>query len=164
MAQVKKEVILLFDALRDPRDMAQMIHLAIASKTRIELTGNSIAPNHPKVVNILNSWMPGFSQKQDFSMVSNKGDYFSRIKQLKKKGYTMLGTSSVFGNSLYSTDLSKGKHAIVFGTETSGLSKEKVGVLDGVVRVPMKLPAKFFTISAIAPAILLESMRQKKLI
>ncbi len=164
MVQDKKDVLLLFDALRDPRDMAQMIHLAIAAGVKIELSGNSISPNHPKVINIVDSWILGFKKSPNLSMIENKGDYFLRVEELKKKGYAVLGTSSNFGENIYKSDISKGKHAIVFGTETSGLSREKASVLDGVIKVPMKSPAKFFTICVVAPVILFEALRQKKLI
>jgi len=160
----KKEVLLLCDSLRDPRDLAQLIHLSLATNTKLELTGSSISPIHPKVIGIVNSWLPGFYAKPQLKLVSQKGDFFKRINELKKKGFVTVGTSSHEGESLFDKDLSKGKHAIVFGTETSGLSKEKMAAMDKMINVPMKNETKFFTLSAVVPLVTYELLRQKKLL
>ncbi len=159
-----KDIILLFDSIRDPRDLAEMILLGIALGAGIELTGSSLPKDHYKVIKIINSWINGFREKPSLENVKTFPDFFKRIKTLKKQGYTIIGTSPSAKNSLYKTDLSKGRHVIVFGTETSGLSREKMSVLDGVISVPMKKPAEFFTIRAVAPLIAYETARQKKLI
>ena len=61
----KREIILLCDSLRDPRDLAQLIHLSLATNTKLELTGSSVAPTHPKVLNIINSWLLGFKDNSN---------------------------------------------------------------------------------------------------
>lgn len=163
------KLVLVFDCLRDPRDLAQIIHLSIATNTKIILTGNSLSQNHYKVINILKSWVPkfnekGFNEKSISKTVLIEPDYFKCVEKLKKEGFVVFGTSSNTGKNLFSSSLSKGKHAIVFGTETSGLSKSKIAVLDGLLCVPMKNNTSFFTISVIAPVICFEVLRQKKLI
>ena len=158
-------VILLFDSLRDPRDVANVIHLGLAAGVRVELTGSSLAPTHPKVLNILTSWLAGFGGAPRLSHVKQSQDFFARVKALKKQGFVLVGTSSTAAaTSIFESDLSKGKHVIVFGTETSGLSAEKLAQMDLVVRVPMLNSTNFFTISAVAPLICYEVLRQKKLI
>lgn len=159
-----KDLILLFDAIRDPRDIAEVIHLGIAAGISIEFTGNSIPPENYKVLGILDSWILGFKEKPDFSGVKTYPDFFKRIKELKKLGYSIIGTSPLSKKSLFSSGLSNGKHAIIFGTETSGLSKEKLKAMDEVISIPMRAPAKFFTIRAAAPVITYEAMRQKGLL
>lgn len=162
---MQKNIILLFDSLRDPRDMAQMIHLGIAAGVSIELTGSSLPITHPKVIGILDSWIPGFKKKPTLENVSFHPEFGKRIGSLKKQGYTIIGTSSHPGTkSLFKTDLSSGKHAIVFGTETTGLNKDKQNLMDAMLAVPMTSPTSFFTISAVAPVFCFEAMRQKKLI
>lgn len=162
---MQKNIILLFDSLRDPRDMAQMIHLGLAAGVSIELTGSSLPIAHPKVVGILDSWIPGFKKKPNFENVSFHPEFGKRIGSLKKQGYTIIGTSSHPGTkSLFKADLSSGKHAIVFGTETTGLNKDKQNLMDAMLSVPMSSPTSFFTISAVAPVFCFEALRQKKLI
>ncbi|MFA5125832.1 MAG: TrmH family RNA methyltransferase [archaeon] len=161
---MQKKLVLLFDSLRDPRDLAQMIHLGLAAGIEIELTGSSLPPTHQKVINIIDSWIHNFRDNQELSHVSIHSDFEKRIKALKKQGYGIMGTSSQKGSNLFQADLSKGKHVIVFGTETSGLSKEKMDLMDKILRVPMQNNTKFFTISAIAPVFAYEALKQKKLV
>ena len=161
---MNKKIVLLFDSLRDPRDLAEMIHLSLAADLQIELTGSSLPPTHQKVINIIDSWILDFRNNQDFSHVSIHSDFAKRITALKKQGFTIVGTSPNAKKSLFEADFSKGKHVIVFGTETSGLSKDKMSLMDEVVCVPMKNKTKFFTIKGIAPVFAFEALRQKKLI
>jgi len=161
---MQKNIILLFDSIRDPRDLAEMILLGLALDIKIELTGSSLSQNHIKVLNIINSWIPGFKEKPILNGVKSFGDFSKRITQLKKLGYTIIGTSPTANKSLFKTDLSTKKHVIVFGNESSGLSKDKTALMDEMIFVPMKPPVAFFTIRAIAPLIAYEAMRQKNLL
>jgi hypothetical protein len=161
---MNKKVVLLFDSLRDPRDLAEMIHLGLAADLSIELTGSSLPPTHQKVINIVDSWIQDFRDNQELDHVLVHSDFTKRINALKKQGYKIVGTSPNVKKSLFETDFSTGKHVIVFGTETSGLSKEKMALMDEIVCVPMKNKTKFFTIKGIAPVFAFEVLRQKKLI
>ncbi|MFA5360983.1 MAG: TrmH family RNA methyltransferase, partial [archaeon] len=130
---------------------------------RIEFTGSSLPMNHPKVVGIINSWVKGFKEKPNFDNVSTHPDFFKRINFLKKKGYLIIGTTpNVNAIDLFSVDLSKEKKVIVFGTETTGLCKEKQKLMELMIKIPMNPPTSFFTISVIAPIICFETIRQKK--
>jgi tRNA (guanosine-2'-O-)-methyltransferase len=141
-----------------------MIHLGLATDTEIELTGSSLHPTHQKVINIIDSWIQNFRDNQKLSHVSIHSDFEKRIKALKKQGYEIVGTSPNTGEDFFSVDLSKGKQVIVFGTETSGLSNEKMSLMDKMVKVKMHNGTKFYTISTIAPVFAYEALRQKKLI
>lgn len=158
------KLILVFDCLKDPRDMANIIHLSLATNTKVILTGNSLPKNHYKVLKILNSWIPNISEKEIEKKVKNEMDFFKCIEKLKKNKYTIYGTSPNFGENFYKKDFRKLKHAIIFGTESSGLSKEKITKMEEIVQIPMKNNTRFYTITTIAPAITLEILRQKKLI
>ncbi len=158
---MNKELILLFDSLRDTRDMAEIIHLGLALDLKIELTGSFIEPSNYKVIKIIDSWLPGFKEKPLMPHVKTFPDFFARIRQLKAKGWEIIGTSSNSKNSLFSSNLSKGKQVIVFGTETSGLSKSKLALMDSVLSIPMKNNTKFFTIRTAAPIFAFDALRQK---
>jgi len=160
---MQNEVLLLFDSIRDPRDIAEIIHLGLAADIQIEFTGSSLNPNHPKVIAIINSWLPEFINKPNLKHVTIHHDFQKRILQLKKDGYEIIGTSSTTGEKLFDSDLTKGKHAIVFGTETSGLTKEKMSLMDKILSIPMKNNTRFFTLRAIAPVFAYETLRQKKM-
>jgi len=161
---MQKKLILLFDSLRDPRDLAQMIHLGLAADIEVELTGSSIPPTHQKVINIIDSWVLNFRDNQQLEHVSIHSDFEKRVKALKKQGYEIIGTSPEVGKNFFDCDFAKGKHVIVFGTETSGLSKEKMALMDKMVKIPMKNKTKFFTISTIAPVFAYSTLKQKGLI
>jgi len=161
---VQNKLVLLFDSFRDPRDLAQMIHLGLAAGIEIELTGSSLPKNHQKVINIIDSWIPDFRNKQTLDHVLVHSNFEKRIKALKKQGYTIIGTSPNTGEDFFSINLSEGKHVIVFGSESSGLSREKMALMDKVVKIQMKNKTRFFTIGAVAPVFAYETLRQKKLI
>ncbi|VVB75352.1 tRNA (cytidine(34)-2'-O)-methyltransferase [uncultured archaeon] len=163
---MKKELILLFDTLRDPRDLAEVIHLGLAFDIEIELTGNSIQPTHVKVINILDSWIHDFRDKPQLDHISIHSDFSKRITALKKQGYKIIGTSSTIAKAkpLSKYEFGKGKYVIVFGTETSGLSAEKQELMDEILSVPMKNKTRFFTVRAVAPILAFEALRQKGLI
>lgn len=163
---VKKvgEVVLVCDALRDPRDLAQMVHLSLATNTKLFLTGSSLFPLHPKVIGILDSWIPGFKQKPNLKKVVVFEGLEECVAFLRKKGFEVLGTSPSVGKNFFSTNLGKGKTAIVFGTETSGLSDAKMKLMGGMLRIPMQGGTRFYTLSAIAPVFAYEALRQKKLV
>lgn len=159
-----EKLILIFDCLKDPRDMASMIHLALATNTKIIITGNSLPKNHYKVIKILNSWIPNITEEEINKKVRAEQDFFKCIEKLKKNKYTIYGTSPNFGTNFYKKNFTKGNHALVFGTESSGLSKQKIEKMEEMLQVPMKNNAKFYTITTITPAMTLEILRQKKLI
>ncbi|MCX6803958.1 MAG: hypothetical protein NTY48_05315 [Candidatus Diapherotrites archaeon] len=156
------DILLVFDSIRDPRDAANAIHLGIATGLGIIFTDSSISPKHYKVINILNSWIPEFRNTPVLGNFSQNESFDETINSLKKQGFGIIGTSPSSNKSFFSLKLSKGKYAIVFGTETTGLSKEKMNKLDEIVSIPMNSPTKFFTLSVVAPVFAYEILRQKK--
>ena len=158
---MKKDFVILLDTVKDPRDLAEITHLAIATDQELIITGKSIKHDHPKVVGIIDSWKPRFKEKPKLKNVKYFDNYFSTIEKLKKQGYEIIGTTPNSGKSLYQTNLSKGKQIIVFGTETGGLSKQKKAVLDYLITVPMKNQTRFYTLKTIVPIVVHEILRQK---
>jgi hypothetical protein len=152
---------LLFDTIKDPRDLAEVLHLAIATNRQVDITGKSIRHDHKKVAGVIGSWKPGFKQNPQMAGVEYADDFFSKVSALKRQGYKIIGTTPNSGPSLFETDLSRGKQAIVFGTEVGGLSKKKMEVLDGIIRVPMQGGTRFYTLRTVVPVIVHEIMRQK---
>jgi len=155
---------LLFDAIKGPRDLAEVLHLALATGRKVYITGKSIRHDHNKVKGLIDSWKPGFRNNPKINNLEYEEDYFSQIYKLRKKGYTIVGTSPNTGQSLFETDFSKEKQVIVFGTETSGLNKEKMAKVDYTIRVPMQNNTRFYTLATVTPIIVYEIMRQKGLL
>jgi tRNA(Leu) C34 or U34 (ribose-2'-O)-methylase TrmL len=162
MSKTKEnDLRIIVDTIRDPRDLAELVHLAIATNREVDVTGNSIRYDHPKVAGIIGSWKPEFREKPQLDTVKYASDFFAKVNELRSRGYTVVGTSPNFGDSLFETDFSRGKQAIVFGTEVGGLSKQKVAALDKIVKVPMLNGTRFYTLRTVIPIIVHEILRQK---
>ncbi len=77
------------------------------------------------------------------------------ISKLKEQGYRIVATSPhVENNSLSQLDLSKGKIALVFGTERTGISEDVSKVADEWIKIPMVGFAESLNISNSAAIIL----------
>ena len=71
-------------------------------------------------------------------------------KHLRSQGYTILATSlRDTSSSIYQVDASK-KIAIVFGTESDGISKEAGDKADGYIHIPMRGFTESFNLSVSA--------------
>lgn len=149
---MNKDTILVFDCLRDPRDLAQVIHLSLALDIQSIITGNSISINNFKVQRVLSSWVKT-DENTISKHVTQKPSLEKELTLLKKKGYVVIGTLCEGGKDLSTYSFPKEKKVIVFGTETSGLSKEKQALMNEMITLPMKNGTKFFTISSIAPLV-----------
>jgi tRNA (guanosine-2'-O-)-methyltransferase len=83
------------------------------------------------------------------------------IQNLKKQGYRIVATSPhAKGNTLEEFDLSAGKTAIFFGTETDGLSDIVLQEADEYLNIPMYGFTESFNLS-VSAAICLNQMRNK---
>lgn len=92
-----------------------------------------------------------------------KGDDSSKnaIKSLKSDGYRIVATTPHANDiSLEDYDLSKGKFALVFGTELTGLSPSVMSEADEFVRIPMFGFTESFNIS-VSAAIMLYALTSR---
>ena len=150
-----KKIELLFDAIRSPADIANMIQLGMALDAKLYMTGNSIPHTNPKISGKLRSW-----HIQTDPNIEYNDSYHNMIETLRKQGRTLIGTSPRATKNFYDLDLSKINPVFVFGTETSGLSAEKQGHLDEMVFMPMSKNLDFMTLSVVVPAIAYDLHRQ----
>jgi tRNA (guanosine-2'-O-)-methyltransferase len=83
------------------------------------------------------------------------------IKRLKEKGYRIVATSPHLNDYLLPDfDLSKGKAAIVFGSELPGISEAIMHEADDFLKIPMYGFTESFNIS-VSAAIVLYELAQK---
>ena len=86
-----------------------------------------------------------------------KNNTAEAIGNLKKDGYRIVAaTPHRDDTSLKDFDLSKGRVALMFGTERQGLSEEALALADEFVRIPMLGFTESFNISVSAAIILYE--------
>lgn len=149
-----KKVELLFDAIRSPTDIANMIQLSLAIDAQLYFTGNCVDYKIPKIWGKVKSWgvteEPGIIHNQSFE---------DMVSLLKKQGKTLIGTSPYATKNFYDLDLTQIQPVFVFGTETSGLTAEKQHLLDDMVILPMTPKIRFMTLSVCVPPIAYEYFR-----
>jgi tRNA (guanosine-2'-O-)-methyltransferase len=80
---------------------------------------------------------------------------------LKKKGYRLIATTPHTKDvELESFDISRGKFALLFGTELTGLSDQALNMADGFIKVPMYGFTESLNIS-VSAAIILHRLTSK---
>jgi len=90
-----------------------------------------------------------------------EGNTSAAIQSLKSKGYRIVATTPHTNDvTLDELDLSKGKIALLFGTELKGLTQEALDLSDEFVRIPMTGFTESFNISVSAAIILYTLMKE----
>ena len=154
---------LIFDCLRAPYDFANILQVVLATKNcELYITGNSLKHDHPKVLGKVRSWSKKI-QKTGLPNLPIK--YYKSLEEcvneLKKKGILIIGTSPYAKKSFYELDFVDDNKAIVFGTESTGLSSQKLTLMDDLVKIPMSDEIDFMTLSVAVPIVVYEIIRQK---
>ena len=153
---MEKRIGLLFDCLRAPYDAAHIIQVALAvGNCDLYVSGNSINLNHKKIISKVRSW--GINSYPPIEIFENL-DFAA--KELHNLGKYLIGTSPHSKRSIFDLDLSEGKSIFVFGTESGGLSREKISKLDELVSVPTSNEVPFLTLPTIVPIVAYEYYRQ----
>lgn len=154
---------LVYDCIMAPYDIANILQVALAlGDCELYFTGNSMRHDHPKVVSRISSWSTRIRKMgyPNFNIY-----YYSTLQDLthefKEKKIRLIGTSPSATKSFYSLNLEKNDFAIVFGHEITGLSKNKVAVMDELVSLPMKKDIDFMTLSIATPIVVYEIARQQ---
>ena len=152
-----KHVEILFDALRSPYDMAHIVQIAQSIDAQVYTCGNSLSFDHPKVLNKVRSW-----NIPDGFKAIHYNTFEEAIADLKAKGKYLIGTSGETNKIFYTTSIPTDKDiVIVFGTESSGLTRAKQAMLDDVVKLPMdKSKVDFLTLPVAVSAMSYEIYRQ----
>jgi tRNA (guanosine-2'-O-)-methyltransferase len=104
---------------------------------------------NPDVVMGANKWM-------DVKMHnSSKQNTLNTIQHLKNQGYRIIATTPHTNDvNIENFDVTKGKFALMFGTEVYGLSKEAIENADEFLKIPMLGFTESFNISVCAGMIL----------
>ena len=152
-----RKVELLFDALRAPYDMAHIVQIAQSIDAVVYTSGSSLSFDMPKVHSKVRSWnIPdGFKAKHYVN-------FEDAVRDLHAQGKYLIGTSGETSKIFYDVELPKDRDVvIVFGTESSGLTRAKQAMLDDVVKLPMdKSKVDFLTLPVAVSAMAYELYRQ----
>lgn len=153
-----RRVELLFDIIRSPYDMAHIVQIAESIDTVVYTSGkNSLFFDIPRVRAKVGSW----NIKDNFKEIRYE-TFEDAVKDLKTKGKYLIGTSGETDKIFYDVKLPADQDVvIVFGTESSGLTREKQQLLDEVVKLPMdKSKVDFLTLLVAVSAMAYELYRQ----
>lgn len=92
---------------------------------------------------------------------SGENNTIPTLTKLRKKGYRIVATTPHTDDvDLEEFDLSKGKAALLFGTELRGLSEEAMEMADEYLKIPMHGFTESFNIS-VSAAIILHQLSEK---
>lgn len=158
-------VRLVYDCLRAPYDIANILQLILATDGACELhiTGQSLRHDHPKVLGKVGSWS---AKIRKFGLPDLPVHYYDSLDECAKimhaKGIRLIGTSPQATKSFFDMDFRKNDFAIVFGTEVGGLSKPKMELMDEIVQIPMGNQLDFMTLSVITPIVVYEILGQQR--
>lgn len=153
-----RKVELLFDIIRSPYDMAHIVQIAESIDAVVYTSGkNSLSFDTPKVRTKVRSW----NIKSNFKEIHYE-TFEEAVKDLRAKGKYLIGTSGETDKIFYDVKLPANQDiVIIFGTETSGLTREKQQLLDDVVKLPMdKSKVDFLTLPVAVSAMAYELYRQ----
>ena len=153
---MKRRIGMLFDCLRAPYDIAHIIQVASAiNNCDLYVSGNSIDTKHKKIIAKVRSW--GIENIPEFQ---DLGEFEEAVERLRNKGKYLIGTTIDAKKNIYETDFIKNDSVIVYGTESSGLTKMKQAILDEIITIPMASGCKFLTLPTVVPITVFEYNRQ----
>lgn len=150
-----KKIELLFDCIRAPYDIANIIQVAFALDCKLYTSGNCVAFDSHKVKHKLQSW-----KISEFPSITHYQNLTEAIADLKNKNKFIVGTSGNADRSYYDIDFSDKQPVIIFGNELSGIPLSKQHLLDVMVKLPMSSGMEFLTLPVAVPAIAYDLYRQ----
>jgi len=144
---------LVFDNLSKPINVGVVIRLACATGSKLYFTGNSVDYKNRKA--LLSA--VGYEEQVDLTY---EKDFKELIARLKGEGKMIVGTSPR-AEKLH-TELDYTVPTVyVFGNEATGLSREKVLMMDELVSIPMPGKIESLNVVTSAAVLLYEGLRQR---
>ncbi len=154
---------LVYDCIMAPSDIANILQVVLAlGECELYFTGHCLRHDHSKVIYKINSWSRQIKESgyPDFNI-----HYYPSLDELsdvfKKQNIRLIGTSPHASKSFYELNLAKNDFAILFGNEITGLSKNKLTLVDELVKIPMCANIDFMTLALITPIVAYEIARQQ---
>ena len=147
-------LILVLDGVQDPHNLGACLRTADAAGVHLVVVCKDRSAGITPVVRRAAS---GAAETLTVIQATN----LSRVlRNLKKRGIWLAGTSDGVPDSLYSTDLT-GPLALVMGSEGSGLRRLTSELCDYLVRIPMAGQVESLNVSVATGVCLYEINRQR---
>ena len=147
------KLVLAYDCLKDPRDLAEVIHLAAGFGAEVHLLGKSLVPTHGKVLRKLKSWRPDLAERPESIGARRFPGAEAWFGEMRRLGFAVAGTVLEGGALPWSQPLGA-RVAVLFGEETHGLPESLLEECDGLWTIPLGPGGIFYTVGQ-ATAIIL---------
>ena len=148
--EIKGDRVLLLDDIQDPGNLGTIIRSSLAFNTLdIVLNNNSVDLYNEKVIRS--------TQGMIFKVNIVRRDLSLVIKELKEKGYLVLGTNVKDGIDV--KDIKTNKFALLMGNEGQGVKKELLNMCDKNLYIKMNKECESLNVG-VATSILLYELNR----
>ncbi|MBI4600933.1 MAG: hypothetical protein HY721_03145 [Planctomycetes bacterium] len=141
-------LVLAYDGLRDPRDLAEALHLAAGLGAEVQLIGRSLEAGHWKVRRKLRSWRPDLSEAPEQVAVARFPGFREWAAGARSRGLLIAGTVLSGGVIPWTSPEGAAMRdaAVLFGEETHGLGAEARRLCDVLWTIPLGPGGRFYTV------------------
>ena len=146
-------IILAYDTLKDPRDLAEVLHLAAGFSADVHLIGKSLDPRHWKVLRKLRSWRPELAGRPEEIRAERFAEVSAWAAAVRERGCEIAGTV-VEGGTRPWAGSGDGSIAVLFGEETRGLTEEARILCDHRWTIPLGPGGRFYTVGQATAVVL----------
>jgi 23S rRNA (guanosine2251-2'-O)-methyltransferase len=148
-------LLLVLDGVQDPHNLGACLRSADAAGVAAVIVPRDRAAGMTPVVRKVAA---GAAETVPFIAVVNLA---RTLRELKDRGFWLVGTDDETGKSLYDADL-KGPTAIVMGSEGEGMRRLTRECCDLLVSIPMAGAVESLNVSVAAGVVLFEAVRQRR--
>lgn len=150
------KTIYLYDCIRSPFDIAQIIQMRDKTNIEVATSRTSLPYNHQKVLQKCSN------KKDNIKKIINYENIEELINYYKKNNFVLIGTSPSSSKSLYDLDIKNKDIVFVYGNESSGLPTKIQNMMDEMIILPMNTAnLSFMTLPVVTGAITTEIYRQR---
>ena len=146
--------ILILDQVQDPRNLGACLRSADGAGVNLVVLPLDRSTGLTEVVRHVAA---GAAESLPIMRVRNLA---RALRELKKRGIFLLGTSDQARNSLYEVDFS-GSIALVMGAEGTGIRRLTADLCDQLIQIPMDGTVECLNVSVATGVCLFEAKRQR---
>ena len=147
--------ILILDQVQDPRNLGACLRSADGAGVNLVVLPSDRSTGLTEVVRHVAA---GAAESLPIMRVRNLA---RALRELKKRGIFLLGTSDQARNSLYEVDFS-GSIALVMGAEGTGIRRLTADLCDQLIQIPMDGTVECLNVSVATGVCLFEAKRQRQ--
>lgn len=138
-------LVLAYKTLMDPRDLAEVLHLAAGFGARVHLVGKSLDPGHWKVLRKLKSWRPSLANEPERIEVELFDHVLAWAESVRSQNF-MIAATVLEGGVRPWSDCKPNRFAVLFGEETHGLKPGEISLCDERWTLPLGTDGRFYTV------------------